>query len=399
MWEVVEIEKQPRQLEGQGLGLEFSQRGGAALACWRVVPVPGPVRPGKRGSRTVREGKLPSTRRALTLASRTAGRRRRARDGGLRTGRTPSQCCPPMPPSPTRPRSRPRPLESRRPQWSLLRSSRVRVASVGLIICHSVSNRQHHRPELSNHSCTKKWAKKSNGRWQSHENLLTPPLVKTVALPTVRARSNATIHLLDPHRFARPSSSNANWLRKCLTTKHDGVQRHCVLHQMESFSLFLFYPSADTREQHPTSMTCVTSSRSDDDDDDDSNNNNPFPCRHHQAGVTRGPLPRSNKASSCPRETTISQAMSRNVGRWKAPSQQCNPQATSNASGAQLAFVEPFRALKGAVLLCARRQEELGICSGPRVSSLLSRPRGPPIFFVRSMQPASGYRRCKTEAH
>lgn len=46
---------------------------------------------------------------------------------------------------------------------------------------------------------------------------------------------------------------------------------------------FLFCPSADTREQHPTSMTCDTR-RSD--DDDDSNNNNPFPCRHHQAGVT-----------------------------------------------------------------------------------------------------------------
>lgn len=64
MWEVVEIEKQPRQLEGQGLGPEFlqSERGGAALACGRVCAVPGPVRPGKRGSRTVRGGKLPRTR-------------------------------------------------------------------------------------------------------------------------------------------------------------------------------------------------------------------------------------------------------------------------------------------------------------------------------------------------
>lgn len=163
----------------------------------------------------------------------------------------------------------------------------------------------------------------------------------------------------------------------------------------------LFYPSADTRTapdiHHDMRHNPIRRRRQ-------QHHNNPFPCRHrHQAGVTPGPLPGPNKASFlcalCPRDHTISQAMSRNVGQWKAPSQQCNPQSTSNASSAQRAFVEPFRAHKGAVLLCARRQEELGICSGPRVSSLLSCPRGPPIFFVRSMQPASGYRCRKTEAH
>lgn len=217
MWEVVEIEKQPRQLEGTGSGsrVQFKE-GGVALAC-RARLRPRPTWEtreshceGRQAAKEERNGG------ALTLASRTAGRR--ARDGGLRTGR-PSNFQPMLPPNatvahtPTLTATATRVEAASMVATQALRSTKVRVASVGLIICHSLSNRQHHRPELSNHNCTKKWAKSSNGRWQSHENLLTPPLVKTVALLTVRARSNATTHLLDPHRFVWPSSSNANWLR------------------------------------------------------------------------------------------------------------------------------------------------------------------------------------------
>lgn len=110
---------------------------------------------------------------------------------------------------------------------------------------------------------------------------------------------------------------------------------------------FLFYPSADTREQHPTSMTCDTSSRSDD-DDDDSNNNNPFPCRHHQAGVTRGPLPRLNKAPTsflCALSPRDHHPSSHVAQRWTVESPEPAVQPTSNrervrCTARQLAFVE-----------------------------------------------------------
>lgn len=44
MWEVVEIEKQPRQLEGQGLGPEFlqSKRGGRCPGVWACCARPRP---------------------------------------------------------------------------------------------------------------------------------------------------------------------------------------------------------------------------------------------------------------------------------------------------------------------------------------------------------------------
>lgn len=172
---------------------------------------------------------------------------------------------------------------------------------------------------------------------------------------------------------------------------------------MESFSLFLFYSTLQpTREQHPTStMTCDTS-RSDDDD-----NNTTTTPSHVDTATRPGSLrvlflgrTKLPSCVPCARETTPSVKPCRATlesGKPRASSATHKQQATRPS--AQRAFVEPFRAHKGAVLLCARRQEELGICSGPRVSSLLSCPRGPPIFFVRSMQPASGYRCCKTEAH
>lgn len=47
MWEVVEIEKQPRQLEGTGSGSRVQFKEGALP--WRVVPVSGPSDLGNAG--------------------------------------------------------------------------------------------------------------------------------------------------------------------------------------------------------------------------------------------------------------------------------------------------------------------------------------------------------------
>lgn len=101
---------------------------------------------------------------ALTLASRTAGRRRRAR-GWRSEDRAPFQAPTNAAPNATVAHSPTLTATATRVEAASMVATQVnqsvRVASVGLIICPSLSNRQHHRPELSNHNGTKKWAKKS----------------------------------------------------------------------------------------------------------------------------------------------------------------------------------------------------------------------------------------------